>query len=157
MPRQIILMRHAEKPDDPTNPKLSPQGRMRAQQLATYIPKTFKHIDFLFAAAPSKHSVRPIETIKPLAQAIGAPINKDIADQDYPVLAHHLLTHQKYDGSLVVACWHHGHLPDLAEALGASSEAVGGRWDDAVFNLIWQLDYPPATAVPTLIRVWEPF
>src|SRR5260370_42606508 len=76
-------MRHAEKPADDIDPGLSPEGAARAKKLATYIPQTFGSIGVLFASAPSKHSIRPIATITPLSAAIGVPINKRTADQDY--------------------------------------------------------------------------
>lgn len=157
MPQRILLMRHAEKPDDPTDPDLSPQGKGRANRLATYIPRTFVSIGWLFAAASSKHSVRPIETITPLSQAIHVPINQDIADQDYSVLADHLLRQPTYTGATVLVCWHHGHLPDLAEALGVPPAEVGERWDPAVSDLIWELDFAAANPAPSLTSITEPF
>ncbi len=36
-PAQIILIRHAEKPDDPANPHLSPAGVKRAQLLVSFV------------------------------------------------------------------------------------------------------------------------
>jgi hypothetical protein len=39
--RIILVMRHAEKPDDDTDLNLSPAGVARAKKLATYIPATF--------------------------------------------------------------------------------------------------------------------
>jgi hypothetical protein len=96
-------------------------------------------------------------TVTRPSQAIHVPLDQEIADQDYPVLAQRLLSNPKYDGGTVLVCWHHGHLPDLAEELGATPDKVGGRWDPAVFNLIWQLDYPPGTNTPTLTRITEPF
>jgi phosphohistidine phosphatase SixA len=55
-PKTIILMRHAEKPDDLTNPDLSHAGRERAKALATWIPQVCPNFDFLFASAISKQS-----------------------------------------------------------------------------------------------------
>jgi broad specificity phosphatase PhoE len=66
-PSLILVMRHAEKSLDPADPDLSPAGEARAQALATYIPQTFEPLDFLYAAAISKHSARPYETVKPLS------------------------------------------------------------------------------------------
>ncbi len=64
-PQVILVMRHAEKPADPADPDLSSTGQERAAELAKYIPATFGDLDFLFAAAISKHSARPFETVKP--------------------------------------------------------------------------------------------
>jgi broad specificity phosphatase PhoE len=154
-PKQILLMRHAEKPDNPIDPHLSDAGQARAEKLADYVPKICVP-DSLFASAMSKHSVRPIETITPLSKKIGVPIDSTIADQDCPVLAQELLTDPKYDGKLVLICWHHGHIPELAFALGASGAKVPNPWDPNVFNLILNLDYSEGSK-PTVTQITEPF
>lgn len=38
---------------------------------------------FIFATSISKHSARPYETVKPLSNATGIPIDAIYADQDY--------------------------------------------------------------------------
>jgi hypothetical protein len=58
---------------------LSPAGLQRAGRLASYIPQTFGKPDFLFAAADSEQSHRPVETIEPLSQATGVPIDSTVA------------------------------------------------------------------------------
>jgi broad specificity phosphatase PhoE len=75
----ILVMRHAEKLADLTEPDLPPAGYARAVKLATYIPGTFGTPDFIFSAAISKHSARPYETVEPLAKRTGKPINATIA------------------------------------------------------------------------------
>lgn len=155
-PKQILLMRHAEKPDDLIDPHLSDSGQARAEKLADYVPKDLGVPDFHCASAPSKHSVRPIETITPLSKKIGVPIDSTIADQDCPVLARELLTDPKYDGKLVLICWHHGHLPEFAFALGASGANVPNPWDPNVFNLVLKLDYSEGSA-PTVTQIKQPF
>ena len=40
-PVKILIMRHAEKPDDPSDPNLSPEGQDRAKALVTWYPETF--------------------------------------------------------------------------------------------------------------------
>jgi broad specificity phosphatase PhoE len=106
----ILVMRHAEKPDDPLDPDLSPAGRARAQRLASCIPSTFGKPGFLFASAVSKHSHRPIETLEPLSLQCGVKIDSSYADQDYGALAQELRTNNAYHGCLVVVCWHHGNI-----------------------------------------------
>ena len=44
-PSRIILMRHADKPDDPDDPDLSAAGEARAEHLASYIPQAFAKPD----------------------------------------------------------------------------------------------------------------
>jgi hypothetical protein len=133
---RILLMRHAEKPDDPLDPKLSVAGSDRAQKLAKYIPETFGKPDFLFAAMPSKHSERPYLTLKPLKKAIDVTINTSYADPDYPTLAHHLLTDVDFSGKLLVVCWHHERIPTFAADSGANPRTYPDPWPGKVFNLI---------------------
>jgi hypothetical protein len=151
-PRQIVILRHAEKPSDPRDPDLSPAGEERAKMLAELIPARFPNPDSLFAAAPSKNSDRPVETLTPLAAKTGLKLNEGVADQDYEVLAQDLLTKPKYDGKLVIVCWHHGHIPDLAMALGvpaaeitAAPGMIGLHWDPSVFDRFWSIEFTDNT------------
>ena len=137
----ILVMRHAEKAGDPLNPDLSPEGHGRAKRLATYIPDTFGKPDFLFATANSKHSHRPHQTLKPLAERLGLPINMDFADQDYGTLAHQVLQDPKYEARRIVVCWHHGNIPSLAHALKVVPGDYPDPWKSSVFNLILQFDF----------------
>lgn len=152
---RILVMRHAEKPDDPLDPHLSEAGQERAQKLARYLPATFGKPQFLFASAVSKHSGRPIETIKPLSKECNVAIDTDFADQDYGALAHTLRQTPSYNGALIVVCWHHGNIPSLAHALNAKAGDYRDPWDPSVFNLILQFDF--VRDVPALTRVIEPF
>jgi broad specificity phosphatase PhoE len=152
---KVLVMRHAEKSDDPLDPDLSEAGRDRAQKLARYIPVTFGKPKFLFATAISKHSRRPIETLEPLAQECNVGMDTSFADQDYGALAHTLRKTPAYDGALIVVCWHHGNIPSLARALKANAGDYPDPWDPSVFNLILQFDF--VRGVPTVNRVIEPF
>jgi phosphohistidine phosphatase SixA len=154
-PAQILVMRHAEKPDDASDPHLAPAGVARAQRLAAYIPDTFGKPDAIFAAAISKHSERPFETVELLAAACGLKKPKTpFADAQYALLANQLLT-APYAGQRIVVCWHHGEIPDLMKALGAKHGDYPRPWDDLVFNLILKTDFAGGTV--TVTRVVEPF
>jgi len=148
-------MRHAEKPSDPADPDLSPAGDARAQALASYIPQTFGELDFIYAAAISKHSARPYETVKPLSQKCGVPINSTTADNDYAFLAHELLSNKQFAGKRILICWHHGNIPPLMHALGAPSGSFPNPWDPSVFNLILKLDN--SLPEPSVAPITEPF
>ena len=116
-PRRILLLRHAEKPDDPKNPDLTEAGVARAKSLAAYIPATFGRPDFVFAAAVAKDSVRSYLTMRPLCDAIGVPLDASLKGKKYKDLATKLLSDTAFADSLVVACWSHNELPKLADAL----------------------------------------
>jgi broad specificity phosphatase PhoE len=152
---QILLMRHAEKTDDPLDPDLSDKGLKRDERLLQYIPKEFGLPDFLFASALSKHSHRPYETIKPLSKDIGVPVDASFADQDYGALAQELGTKPHYQGKLILICWHHGNIPPLAHALDAKDGDYPNPWRREVFNLILKFVFNAGT--PKAEQITEPF
>jgi len=154
-PKFILIMRHAEKPIDPADPNLAPAGNVRATALAKYVPETFGGPDLIFAAAISRHSARPYETVKPLSKSTGIPIDATIADQDYAMLAHDLLSDASLRGKRIVVCWHHGNIPSMMHALGAANGSYPDPWDPNVFNLILKIDYSGADLSVT--KVIEPF
>lgn len=154
-PATLLLMRHAEKPDKPDDPHLSQAGRERAKKLAVYIPEAFGAPDYLFAAADSDESHRPKETLEPLSEAAGLKIHDKLADKHYAKLAPRLLLDERYDGCLLVVCWHHGRIPDFAEALGAPEGSCPNPWPSDVFNLILKFRYKGS--MPKVKQVTEPF
>jgi hypothetical protein len=145
-PALVLLIRHAEKsPDEALSVSLSPEGQKRANALLGLFTKSkgrsepFPVPDFIFAARNSKHSHRPVETVTPLAKNLGLKVRADIADEDFVTLADELFGKPKYDGKTVLICWHHGTLPDLAKALGATD--APSRFNGTVFDRIWQITY----------------
>ena len=153
----ILVMRHAEKSDDPLDPDLTPAGNARAQRLAQYIPATFGKPKWLFATAASKHSRRPIQTLEPLATQCHLTIDETYADQDYGALAHHLRKSDAFDGALVVVCWHHGNIPPMMHALKASAGDYPDPWKGDVFDLILQVKFAKDQETPEVTKVREPF
>ena len=74
----ILMLRHAEKPDSGTG--LAVSGQERAQAYSIYFQNYSLNslvikLDFPFAAANSSESHRPRLTIEPLSKAIGVEIN----------------------------------------------------------------------------------
>jgi broad specificity phosphatase PhoE len=139
-PKTVYIIRHAEKPEDPHDPNLSPQGVERAQALAKNCEKLFGKLDCLFAAETSAASARSVETIDPLAQAIHVDIDSSVSNKDYAVLASRLLAGPTdYSGKTVLICWHHENIPELAQGLRAVN--APGNWMSEVFDRIWVLEY----------------
>lgn len=138
--RTVLIMRHAEKPGDPHEADLSPEGQERAKRLPPYLLEIFGKPDFLFASSVSRHSKRPIETLTPLATQCELKIDDSYADQDYGALAHDLRKDQKYTGAVIVICWHHGNIPNMMHALKAVDGDYPDPWDRDVFNLILRVD-----------------
>ena len=141
-PRTILIIRHAKKPNDGSK-DLSPEGFKRAALLPKlFLPKGVRPDlpmpQVLFASPATKHSNRPVETITLLAEALHLPIHQEIENDNYAELAHLLLSGQ-YAGNVVLISWHHGNIPQLAQALGA--DPPYGQWPDQQFDRIWRIDY----------------
>jgi phosphohistidine phosphatase SixA len=142
-PHIIMIIRHAEKTGDKLDADLSKKGYERAEALAKVFPAQFPRPDYLIATKRSKNSNRPVETITPLSKVLHEEIEAKYGDKEYDQLAHELLTDPKYAGKTVLIAWHHGNLPELAEALGAKD--APDKWDDDVFNRVWEITYEKGT------------
>jgi broad specificity phosphatase PhoE len=141
-PKIVMIIRHAEKPDgaeDGKDPDLSSRGFERAAALAKVIPEHFPKPDFLIATKKSAHSNRPYETIEPLSKALHITIESKFKDEDFASVAHELLDDPKYAGKTVLIAWHHGKIPELARALGATD--APDKWDGKVFDRVWEITF----------------
>jgi hypothetical protein len=98
---------------------------------------------FLFATQASKSSNRPVETITPLSAALNLTYDDKHADSDYAKVASDILTDSKYAGAVVLVCWHHSNLPNLATKLGIASPPP---WHGTVFDRVWAISYSSGTA-----------
>ena len=69
-----------------------------------------------------------------------------IDDNDHATLAKELLG-GKYAGKVVLVAWHHGTIPMLARALGATPPY--DPWPETQFDRVWRIDYRGGKAVLT--------
>src|SRR5690242_3535393 len=81
-PAQIIVLRHAEKPDNEKALHLSPKGQERAQALVKFFTENRKATRYgapaaLYATRPTRrgHGQRPGETLAPLAKELKQTIH----------------------------------------------------------------------------------
>ncbi len=100
---------------------------------------------FIFATARSKHSKRPIATVTPLSTALAEPINDGFGDNDADIkeMVDTILNEVAYASKVVLICWHHGKIPDIAKALGIARPP---KWDGKVFDRVWQITFPKGKA-----------
>jgi hypothetical protein len=130
-----------------------PAGQARANAYAAYFDEWFSlahksppvQINRLFAADESPMSRRPILTLRPLSHQLNLYIDHRFADSDYAALATELQRDPQYAGDTILICWHHGHLIDLANALGMQAKPPSswkdGKWPGDVYGYVAQLVY----------------
>jgi broad specificity phosphatase PhoE len=138
-PKLILLIRHAEKNNDKSDPHLNSRGFQRAAALPRLFPGRFPTPDFIFATHASAHSNRPVETVTPLAKSLRMSIHSQFANEEYKSIASHLATDTTYSGKVLLVCWHHGNIPGLASALGVSKPP--SPWPDNQFDHVWRMEF----------------
>ena len=152
-PKTVLLIRHAEKTGEKTDPHLSKKGQERAEVLPKLFeaskerPEPFPTPDFIFAAANEKNSQRPVETVTPLSKKIKLPINESFGSkaaiaetkEGMTGLRDTLFGDAKYTGKTVLISWRHSTLPELARTLKA--DKAPEKWEDEVFDRVWQITY----------------
>jgi hypothetical protein len=145
-PARVLIIRHGEKPADPNNPDLSPQGYARAQALTKLfqIHPTYVNLGlpvaYFAAAYDGTNAKRAIETISPLAQSYNQTVLVPYPGKDGAQLAKLILQDPSYDGKTVMIAWVHERIPVLVQALGAIS--APDKWDGSdVFDRVWILDF----------------
>jgi phosphohistidine phosphatase SixA len=106
-PAMVMLMRHGEDIGE-NSYHLSPEGMKRAQALPRLFGTRLPRPDVIVATHASKNSNRPIETVEPLARALGLDIDHRFRQDDFAILARDLLTDRRFAGKVVLVCWHHG-------------------------------------------------
>jgi 2,3-bisphosphoglycerate-dependent phosphoglycerate mutase len=107
----VIVVRHAEKNIEPNNPDpdLSPAGQARAQELARMFSGAGVN------AVYSTQYKRTQETVKPLADRLGLPVNV-INSASTQELVGQILT--KHRGETIVVAGHNNTVPEIVAALG---------------------------------------
>lgn len=158
-PAHVILIRHGEKapslPDDKAGSHLSLAGYFRAAALVAYLQKSpdltkLGKISFVFAQMPRKEgdSVRPIQTVEPFARASGLKVLTPVARDDYQTLVDTLLKEEQYDGKIVLICWEHEKLAELATAMvkGKTGSPRKLKWPGGhAFDRTWVLSFDKAS------------
>jgi hypothetical protein len=156
-PARIILIRHAEKPDDPDDPHLSPAGVKRAKRLVTYITTDPAMTKFgspvaVFATATTKHDdgQRTQETVAPLARALKLTVQTPFLGKGYAALARQVLANPSYRGKTVLICWNHEAIPELALALGVVPQPP--KWKGSDFDQVYVISYAGGTVTLATYR-----
>jgi hypothetical protein len=145
-PAEIIIIRHADKPLDGNH--LSLRGRERAAALVPYFLETPELLEFktpvaIYAQAAKKNtsSMRSIETVKPLADALKLPIIETYLRDDYRKMLTEIMASKEYEGHTVLICWEHNVIIEIAKELGA--ENVPASWPGSTYDRTWVISLKP--------------
>lgn len=149
MPAQVVIIRHAEKYEDPGQIHLSPKGRTRALALAELFQSDPRVLEFgrpaaIIAQSPTakKHSPRCIETVEPLAKELGLPVISQFTYGQAEELVQWLKRHREYDGKAVLICMQHMEVDELAQALGVA-DLRPRIWPHETYDRLYILTYAP--------------
>jgi broad specificity phosphatase PhoE len=124
-PDMIYLVRHGEKAADGNDPSLTPQGRQRAQNIATMLHRA--GIQAIFSSA----TARTLETAKPLSASLSLPVQQYDAGKPEALVA----KVKALQGPVLVV-GHSNTLPELVRLFGG---APGTEIGDNEFDRIYQL------------------
>ena len=140
----ILVIRHAEQPDDGYG--LSAAGDARARAYVNYfnnftVDGRPLKLDQLFAAKDSPNSHRPRLTIEPLAKELGLTVDSRFKNNQFSQLIDEIQS--RPHGTNILICWHHGNIPQLLRALGADPNTLlhKGKWPNDVYDWLIQLRY----------------
>lgn len=149
-PAQVILIRHGEKP--PVGNGLSPEGQNRALALVSFFTKAPEVLKYglpvaIYAPRPGTEdsSVRSIQTMTPLASALKLSIHTDYEHEQYAQMVEEVKSNPAYTGKMVLICWEHKDIPEIARAFGA--EGALRKWHGDVFDRAWLLTFEPGGRV----------
>ena len=135
----IYLVRHGEKAADGNDPSLTPQGRQRAQNIATMLHRA--GIQAIFSSA----TARTLETAKPLSTSLGLPVQQ--YDAGRPEV---LVDKVKALQGPVLVVGHSNTLPQLVRLFGgAPGTEIGDNEYDRVYQLVNGADGKVTTVLLT--------
>ena len=118
----VVLTRHGERPVDKDFRHLTPEGVVRAKYMAKCIPRA-PSVAFPFGpptrllASLRGDSDRPMESLEPVAKALGMDVS-DIENADmFDVYAVNKLLPTLIAGQTLLVSWQHWFLPRIIQAL----------------------------------------
>ena len=113
----VIIVRHAEKKIEPSNPDpdLSPAGQVRAQELVHMFSNA--GVNAIYATQYK----RTQETVKPLADRLGLPVNLVDSKNTAELVRQILNVHR---GQTILVSGHHNTVPEIVGALGGGKLPV---------------------------------
>lgn len=162
--QRIMLIRHAEKPDNPPPYGIGSKGEQSKECLTVFGWQRAGALACLFApsrgplqsplistpgvifAAPhggkaddESQSHRPMETVTPLSQLLGITLRTDFANGQEAEVAQAAMAEQ----GVVLVCWQHTDIPLIANAIVGNDTTVPQKWPGDRFDIVWIFDLQP--------------
>ena len=153
----VMIIRHGEKPDGshpgvdanghPDDSSLTATGWNRAQHLVNLLdpaqgaPRAgLARPSAIYAAAANSNGdgTRTRETVGPLADALGIPVNTSFGKGDEQALIEHVIAQP---GTALI-CWQHGEIPAIAAAFPSVTPTPPAQWPADRFDVIWTFSEP---------------
>lgn len=136
-PGMIYLVRHGEKASVGKDPALTPQGQLRAQNIATTLHRT--GILAIFSTA----TTRTLQTAQPLAQQLGLTV-----ERYDPATPKALVEKVKALEGAVLVVGHSNTLPELVRLFGGEP---GADIADDEYDRLYQLIPAPGGTTRTVV------
>jgi hypothetical protein len=156
---RIMLIRHAEKPDDkdggvdpkgnPDKHDLTVRGWQRAGALVQFFANPrdpngpIKRPATIFATEPASgsESKRPLHTVTPLAKLLNVDIDSSIAEGSEQDLVNKATAG---NGAVLIA-WHHEKIPAIANLI-LQNDGAPQKWPGDRFDVVWIFSRAAANA-----------
>jgi broad specificity phosphatase PhoE len=147
---KIMLLRHAEKPNGDVG--LMPDGAQNPEALTALGWRRANALVGLFAPAneasprpplarpmslfaSGSQSLRPKQTIAPLAAALNLPVATLLKGQEAQLVA----TVKAAEGPALIS-WQHEAIPQIASLIRGRADGVPPVWPGHRFDLVWVFD-----------------
>jgi len=150
----VMIIRHGEKPDgttpgidengDEDDSSLTTVGWERAHALVDLFdpphgtpPSPLARPDRIYAAGVTDdgEGQRTRETVTPLADALGVPVDTELGRGDEKKLVTDVLAQS---GSTLIS-WQHGGIPEIVDDFPSVSPKPPGEWPSDRFDVVWTL------------------
>ena len=171
-PRKIMIIRHAEKPENSGSPHavtmggekdpdlLIVKGWHRAGALVCFFAPQYGNLQdpklarpqFLYASASGKHheqSKRPLATIAPLGAKLDMKINTKYFVGEHKSLLKSML---KCEGVVLIS-WEHHDIPLIANHILGNTDTVPQKWPGDRFDIVWVFEWDVALAAYSFSQV----
>jgi hypothetical protein len=168
---KIMIVRHAERPpDDGSEQGVSVAGTKDPEQLTVrgwqrsgalirfFVPPgghfADPHLatpDIIFASKVAHHSpsLRPQDTVKPLADFLNKPLVLTHAKGEEEGLVADAVA---ANGTVLIA-WEHEAIPQIGNLISGNGTTCPQKWHGSRFDLVWVFDRPGSSTAWTFTQV----